>query len=344
MSIGEINENIPMKKLFYNLTFLALIISGSISVVYGQTKSGITYLERAATFQSQNQLDSAFNYYQLAIAYFEQAAHWDSLFQTQVDVGLLLEKERRYEEGIQTFSDAIEISKSKLKELSGTLGLAYHARGRIYNRLKNFKLAGDDWHEALAIREKLFGPDHQEVESTLNNLTNVYDHYYGDSRKALEFALRVTNLREKRLGFFHPRVARHFSQLGALYYTLLLYDSAAVYYEKALKSSEILFKENKIEPFRIVIIYNNYGFMFLETGKYNKAAQLFEASRNYFNPEKDHESYSLYLFNQGLLLLKKGKYGLALSYFKKALVLRKEIYGRTQYGSCSNMEPYGDSL
>jgi tetratricopeptide (TPR) repeat protein len=68
---------------------------------------------------------------------------------------------------------------------------------------------------ALALRERVLGPDHPEVAASLNNLAALYDSQgcYGDTEPLYQRALTIW---EKALGPAHPHVAAGLENYAAL--------------------------------------------------------------------------------------------------------------------------------
>lgn len=69
---------------------------------------------------------------------------------------------------------------------------------------------------ALAIREKLLGPDHPAVAQTLNNLGSVRTDQ-GKYSEAITAITRALAIIEKTLGLEHPKVAAALNNLAVVY-------------------------------------------------------------------------------------------------------------------------------
>ncbi len=69
---------------------------------------------------------------------------------------------------------------------------------------------------ALAIREKVLGPEHPELVRSLNDLAGLY-LAQGDYARAEPLYARALGIREKALGPEHPEVARSLQNLAFLY-------------------------------------------------------------------------------------------------------------------------------
>ena len=67
------------------------------------------------------------------------------------------------------------------------------------------------YQRALEIREKVLGPQHPDVATTLNNLAVLY-RQMGDYEKALPLYQRALDIREKVLGSATPRCCNNTKQ------------------------------------------------------------------------------------------------------------------------------------
>ena len=90
---------------------------------------------------------------------------------------------------------------------------------------------------ALAIREKVFGPNHPEVAQTLNNLGVLYANE-GRYAEAEPLYKRALEIRIASYGADHLTTAETRQNLATLYYAQGRYDEAAPLYEQALKVEE----------------------------------------------------------------------------------------------------------
>ena len=71
---------------------------------------------------------------------------------------------------------------------------------------------------ALAINEKVLGPDHRSTASTLNYLAMLY-RAQGRYAEALPYYQRALSIREKALGPEHPDTAQSLNNLAVLFGT-----------------------------------------------------------------------------------------------------------------------------
>src|SRR5436853_4969720 len=90
---------------------------------------------------------------------------------------------------------------------------------------------------ALAIYEKLFGPQHTEVAQLLDNLATIY-RAKGDNGKAEPLIERELAIYEKVYGPEHARVARSLNNLAELYRAKGDYGKAEPLCQRALAIGE----------------------------------------------------------------------------------------------------------
>src|SRR6266566_5753021 len=90
---------------------------------------------------------------------------------------------------------------------------------------------------ALAIREKIFGPDHNFTATSLNNLALLYRHLsrYGESELLYQRALSI---REKVSAPDSPYTASSLNNLATLYRYQGRYSEAEPLYRRALAIRE----------------------------------------------------------------------------------------------------------
>jgi tetratricopeptide (TPR) repeat protein len=68
---------------------------------------------------------------------------------------------------------------------------------------------------ALAIQEKVLGPDHPDVAHTLNTCANLFQAE-GDLAKTREIHERALAIRKKNLRYDHPRIAESYYNLACV--------------------------------------------------------------------------------------------------------------------------------
>ncbi|HND22504.1 MAG TPA: tetratricopeptide repeat protein, partial [Acidobacteriota bacterium] len=114
---------------------------------------------------------------------------------------------------------------------------ALNELAELYRDQGNLPKAESLHQRALAIREKVFGPDHIAVARSLNNLGLLYRDK-GDFGKAEQLLLRSQAIREKKLGMNHPSIAVGFNNLALIAEHKGDYAQAESLYQRALEIQE----------------------------------------------------------------------------------------------------------
>ena len=97
--------------------------------------------------------------------------------------------------------------------------------------------------QALAIREKLFGPEHPQTAQSLNDL-GVLSSKTGKYELAQRYHERALAIREEVLGAAHLDTTESLNNLGATMVLMGTYEEARPYYERALAIRRKLLGEN----------------------------------------------------------------------------------------------------
>ena len=87
----------------------------------------------------------------------------------------------------------------------------------MYRGLKRYGEAEALYRRALAIREKVLGPDHLDVASTLKKLAQLYSDEGRFDLVETPY-LRTLSIREKTLAPDHPDVLSALDDLASLYH------------------------------------------------------------------------------------------------------------------------------
>src|SRR6266498_4143238 len=178
---------------------------------------------------------------------------------------------------------------------------------------------------ALEIRERILGPDHRDVASTINVLANLY-YYKGDYAKAEPLYQRALDIREKALGPEHPQVASSLNNLANLYIDRGAYVKAEPLH---LRSLAIWEKALGPEHPGVADVLNNLALLYDELGEYAKAEPLHQRAlgirEKALGPE--HPDVADVLNNLALLYRDRGEYAKAEPLYQRALVIREKSLG-----------------
>ena len=213
---------------------------------------------------------------------------------------------------------ARQASLEQTRELSNQVTSLYR-QGRYQNAIP---LA----ERALAINEKVLGPEHPDAATSLNDLAVLY-HAAGDYARAATLFQRTLAIREKVLGPEHPDVATSLNGLASLYRNTGDYTRAAPLFQRALAIRE---KALGPEHPDVATALNNLALLYHNTGDYTRAVALFQRAlairEKALGPE--HPAVATLLSNLALLYRDTGDNTHAAPLFQRALVLQRRFHSR----------------
>lgn len=250
-------------------------------------------------------------------------------------VGQLHLEARKLEAAIGYFQQAVAIWVSQFPD-HPAYAESLEGLGTAYFYLGDWSKVEPYWLQALALRERLLGKQHDHYASSLNNLGILYKNK-GQYAKAERFYLRALEARQKSKGSEHPLYGGSLNNLGILYDQMGDYEKAKTFY---LQAAEIQKKTLGAKNAQYAATLNNIGVLF-------KNQQDFEQAENYYLQAiaiiqealgNRHPQYAQYLSNLGSLYHEMEAYPKAASFYRKALNLRKEVLGEQHpaYGSSVN--------
>jgi tetratricopeptide (TPR) repeat protein len=179
------------------------------------------------------------------------------------------------------------------------------------------------YERALAIQEKVLGPDHPDVAMSLNNLANLHraQGRYVEARPLYERALAI---REKALGPDHLDVAASLNNLGELNYKQGRYADVQALYERALA-----IREKALGPYPLDVArsLNNLALLYDAQGRYAEAQPLYERAlaiqENALGPGVEaHGDVGLAVLHRA-----KGRYAEAQPLVERALAIQEKALG-----------------
>jgi len=147
--------------------------------------------------------------------------------------------------------------------LAGKCGVYLQERGE-------YDAAEPLLNRALAIVERVLGPDDVAVADALENLGILYDRR-GRYEDEAVLHLRVVAIREQRLGTNHPDVATSLNNLALVYERLERYDDAISLYQRALAIDE---QVPDMHPNVIATTLNNLANVYYRMGRLSEAEPL----------------------------------------------------------------------
>jgi CHAT domain-containing protein/Tfp pilus assembly protein PilF len=177
----------------------------------------------------------------------------------------------------------------------------------------------------LAIREKLLGPEHPYIATSLNNLALLYEAI-GAYEQAEPLLRRALAMDEKMVGPDHPDTARSLNNLASLYYKSGAYAMAEPLLRRALEISEKTLGPEHPDTAQSL---NNLAELYRTIGAYGKAEPLFERAlainEKALGPM--HPYTATMLNNFALLYEVMGEYARAEGLCRRALAINEKTLG-----------------
>ena len=251
------------------------------------------------------------------------------------EIGELKEIQLDYKEAASYYRQASEsVPKGNdliLAEYLGKWGMASYDSGA-------YSAAEKPLTRSLMINEKVLGPDHPGVATSLNNLALLYEAQgkYGEAEPLYKRSLAI---REKVLGPDHPGVATSLNNLALLYEAQGKYGEAEPLYKRSLAIREKVLGPDHPD---VATSLNNLALLYYAQGKYAEAEPLHKRSlairEKALGPDYPHVANSLN--NLAGLYEAQGKYGEAEPLYKRSLAIREKVLGPDHPGVavvCKNM-------
>jgi CHAT domain-containing protein/Tfp pilus assembly protein PilF len=175
------------------------------------------------------------------------------------------------------------------------------------------------------IEQAIFGPDHPNVASTLNNMGIVAGDR-GDYQTAQKYLDEALAIKLKMLGNGHIETARTIHNLGNLAYTKGDYPAARKYYDDALSIKRKVLGNQHID---VAGTLNNLGNLAIDQGDYPAARKYYDDAlaikRKILGNQHIETAGTLY--NLGELARKQGDYPAARKYYDDALTIQRQVQG-----------------
>ena len=195
----------------------------------------------------------------------------------------------------------------------------------LYKEQGKYERAEPLYQRSLSIWEKVFGKDHPDVATSLNNLAGLYKQQ-GKYTEAQLLYQRVLSILEKVLGKEHPNIAFALNNLAGLYKAKGEYIQAELLYQRALSILEKAFGKDHLN---VAYILNNLAGLYQLQGKYIQAQLLYQRSltikENFL--EKDNSDIAISLNNLAGLYQHQGKYLQAEPLYQRALAIWEKSLG-----------------
>jgi CHAT domain-containing protein/Tfp pilus assembly protein PilF len=183
----------------------------------------------------------------------------------------------------------------------------------------------DDAQRALAIREKVLGPEHPGTAVSLNRLAGLLKAS-GDLDAAEPLYERALAIRETALGPLHPDTARSLTNWAVVLRARGDLNGALPLLERALA-----IHEQALGPMHrnTATSLNYLAELLWERGDFDRARPLFERALSIYETVlgPKHANTAAVLNNLATLLWSRGDFEAAQPLFERALAIREETLG-----------------
>jgi len=199
--------------------------------------------------------------------------------------------------------------------------------GYTVKQMGDNRAAIDYYSRALAIDERVYGPDHPEVATHLNNLGLAWSAL-GDHQKAIDYYSRAQTIDERVYGQEHPKVAIRLNNLGGAWDALGDQQKAIDYYTRALTIDERAYGPEHPD---VAIDLNNLGGTWDDLGDQKQAIDYYTRAlaideRVY---GQDHPALATDLNNLGGAWSALGDQQKAIDYYTRALAIWEKVHGES---------------
>ncbi len=179
--------------------------------------------------------------------------------------------------------------------------------------------------QAIAIGERVLGPEHPTLAIRLNNLANLYLNH-GKYTEAEPLYQRAIAIDEKASGPEHPTLAARLNNLATLYTKQGKYTEAESLYRRAIAiDKQALGPEHP----HLAKDLNNLATLYTNQGKYTEAEPLYRRAiaigEQKLGPE--HPTLATRLNNLALLYWNQGKYTEAEPLYQQAIAIDEKALG-----------------
>jgi tetratricopeptide (TPR) repeat protein len=183
-----------------------------------------------------------------------------------------LYQQGRYEEAVQSVSQARDLSLQYLGEDHPDFAQSLNNLAELYRSMGNYTQAVPLSKEAVELRRKALGEDHPDFATSLNNLAVLYDSM-GNYAQAEQLYEEVIEIRRKALGEDHPNFATSLNSLAVLYSSMGNYTQAESLCKRAMEIWRKALGENHPS---FATSLNNLAGLYITTDRATEALPLME--------------------------------------------------------------------
>jgi tetratricopeptide (TPR) repeat protein len=238
----------------------------------GEEGTAILLNNLGALYRAQGRYPEAGKAYTDAIAIRKrQGKEGASLGTLWCNLAEVLRRERKLDEAREAVDRGRSIGERAMIHDSQAFASMLHISGDVYADSKLFAEAEGFHREALAVRRRLYGPDHPQIAVSENNLASLYREMgkLDQLVPLLEDALRIWRA---AFGEDHPSVGFAYTNLGQAYVALNRGVEAEPLYRRGIAITE---KRLGADHPEVASAYRNLGDLFHRQGKLQGAEKLY---------------------------------------------------------------------
>jgi tetratricopeptide (TPR) repeat protein len=256
-----------MKTLLFTILFFHLILSYLPAQNISQdTILANAYFQKAVQFEQKKQLDSALVWYSQSMSMYFRSNYFAKEFEAFSKIYFIkLDKEDF--ENLDIFLKKMKTYYIQNKHLTTEyLGYVYARLGQVNEYRGRYDSSLFYHQKALTLRKSFYKNEHLKIAESINDIGVVY-YYLGRNKEMIENFKLSTSIKERLLGLNNPKLSRSYNNIGVAFETIAMFDSAIVYYNKALE----LVKTNENDLESVGDLLNNLGNINRKIGNYDKA-------------------------------------------------------------------------
>jgi Tfp pilus assembly protein PilF len=152
-------------------------------------------------------------------------------------LGLIKNRQERYEEALVFYEQSHEIYKRTLPPNHPDLAISYNNIGLVYSNLNEYSKALLSYKEALRIREESLPSNHPDLAASYNNIGILY-RKMGEYPEALLFYEKALDIQQQSLPPTHPNLGSSCNNIGMVYEHMGNYSMAHSFYERAVDNGK----------------------------------------------------------------------------------------------------------
>ncbi|CAF1092680.1 unnamed protein product [Rotaria sordida] len=273
-------------------------------------------------FYDRDDPDSAFEYFQMALAIDEPLGHRHLRLATIYgNLAVIYSIRNQYDLAIQYHERAINICREVLSEHHPDLAIRYVDLGVTLIKQRKFDEALYVLHKARAIYENqdinTFPLDHPNYAKFYSTMADLYSEK-SDFNQAFEFYTKALHIRQVYYYPDHPLIAANLHNLGVIRHRQGQYYRALGFYQRAKDLFEQVMPQNQKA---ITSLYDNLASLYFDKAEYELALEYYAKSLNIRRQIFDakHPSIARSEMHLGKIHAHLRNYKDAFDYYNRAL-------------------------